>query len=113
MQKAHSSLLVLKRIVDLCVRHRAGVEPYVNKVELAVHRLSGRAHQHDIVDIGAMKVDLLVVFLRIVAGHEAAVAVRIALHHTGLYSLIDLIVERGNRVDTYLLGAVGPSSGCG
>ena len=71
---ALDAFLVLEGIVLLSVWHGSGVEPDVNEVEFAVHGFSGRAHKHDVVDIGTMEVDLVVVFGCINARLEAFVA---------------------------------------
>ena len=52
-------LLVFKRIMPLCERHRAGVIPAVDDFLLAVHVAAAlRAGQHDVIDIRAMQLDI-------------------------------------------------------
>src|SRR5574344_1506284 len=85
--------LVLKRIVNLCVRHRTRVKPYVDEVALALHRFTALAHEHDVVNIRAMEVDLVIVLLRIITGNKSFVFQWIALHHSGSYGLFNLVVE--------------------
>ena len=58
-----NQFLILKRIMYLCIRHRTGIEPHVDKVALALHRLAGAAHQHNIVNVRTMDVNAVVVFL--------------------------------------------------
>ena len=54
-------LLVLKRIVPLRERHRAGIVPAVDNLFFAVHFAAAlRAGQHDIVDIRAVQLDVRV-----------------------------------------------------
>ena len=97
---------ILKRIVVLCVRHRAGVEPYVNQVELAVHRLSGRRNKHDAIHVRTMQVNHArsVVGCAIVAYLEFRPGV--SLHHTGFDRLVDLRHQFLNRTDADLFLSV-------
>ena len=76
-----TSHLTLKRIVQLRIRHRTRVEPYVDKIALTVHRFALIVHQHDIIDIGAVQVNLIIVFLRVVAWHKTFIFQRVALHY--------------------------------
>ena len=62
---------VLKRIMNLRVRHAAGVEPHVDEVGFALHGLTCLAAEYYVVDIRAVKVNPVVILLRIIAGHEA------------------------------------------
>ena len=57
------SLLVLKWIMYLSIRHRAGVKPHINKVSLSVQRFARLAYKHDIVYIRTMHVYLFIVLL--------------------------------------------------
>ena len=95
--------LILKRIVDLCVRHRTRVKPYVDEVALALHWLTALAHEHDVVNIRAMEVDLVIVLLRIITGNESFVFQWVALHHSGSYSLFNLVVEFLHTANALLL----------
>ena len=64
---------VLEGIVHLCVGHSTRVEPHVDEVALAVHGLALLAHEDDVVDIGAVQVDAVVVLARHIAHDEALV----------------------------------------
>ena len=77
----------------LSVRHRTGVEPHVNEVGLALHGLALVADEHDVVHIGAVQVNAVVVLLRHVAGHEALCLQRVLGHDAGLDGLFYLVVE--------------------
>ena len=61
-------LLVLKRIVMLCERHCAGVEPAVNNLRYTVHFFSAvRAGDHYIVDKRTVKLNLSLVSVHLLA----------------------------------------------
>ena len=83
----------LERIVLLRVRHGTRVEPYVDKVGLAAHRLAVVVDKDHLVDIRTVEVYLVVVLLGVVAGYETAFLQRVLLHHTGLDALLYLSVE--------------------
>ena len=100
--------LVFERIVNLGIWHGPAVEPYVDKIGLAMHRFSRRSHKHDVVDIGTVQVDAVVVFRGIVAWHEAFVAQGIGGHHSGGHSFVDFIEESLHGIDAYFfLAAFG------
>ena len=84
---------VLKRIVHLSVRHGADVEPHVDEVGLTLHRLACGRHQFNIVHVRTVHVDTVIVLLAHVAGHEAFLLQRVALHDASLDSILNLIVE--------------------
>ena len=44
-----------------------------------------------------MQVNLVIVLLAVVTGNEALILVRVACHHTGSNSLLNLIIKLGNR----------------
>ena len=85
--------LVLKRIVDLGIRHGTRVKPNVDKVGFAVHRRAGGRNQNDVVDIRTVEVDEVVVFATVIAGNETFVFERIGRHHTGGDSLLDFVIK--------------------
>ena len=61
-------LLVLKRIVMLCERHCAGVEPAVNNLRYTVHFFSAvRAGDHYIIDKRTVKLNLPLVSVHLLA----------------------------------------------
>ena len=61
-------LLVLKRIVMLCERHCAGVEPAVNNLRYTVHFFSAvRAGDHYIIDKRTVKLNLSLVSVHLLA----------------------------------------------
>ncbi len=90
---------VLERIVYLGVRHRARIEPHVDQVALALHRLALRRGEHYAVDIGTVQVDVggRVVLLRHVA--HAEVLIRVLGHVAGGDTLLDLGDELLHRTD--------------
>ena len=94
--------LVLKRIVNLGIRHGTRVEPNVDKVGFAVHRCAGGRNQHDVVDIRTVQVDEVVVFAAVIAGNESFLLERIGRHHTGGDSLLDFVIKFLDRADTDL-----------
>ncbi len=98
--------LALEGVVQLGVGHGAGVEPHVDEVALAVHGLAVVAHEHDAVDVRAVQVNLVVVFLREVAHHEALVLEGVRRHEAGLDSFLDLIVELLDGADALLVAVL-------
>ena len=62
---AVQQFLILKGIVELCEGHSTRVKPHVDEVCLTAHGLARGRDQDDIIDIGAVQVDLIVVLLRI------------------------------------------------
>ena len=99
-------LLILERVMDLCVRHSAGVEPYVDEVRLALHRAPCGGDEHDVVHVRAMQVDAVVILGRVGVGHEAAVLIGIALHEARLHGAFDLGVEFADGADALLFRVV-------
>ena len=102
---------VLKRIMQLGERHGTAVKPHVNEVRLAPHRLSLAAHEHDVVNIGAVQVDAVVVLLAVVAGGEALVAQRIARHQACGDGFINGLIKFGHRADAARLAVLGAPDG--
>ena len=84
---------IFERIVYLSVWHRAGVEPHVDEVALALHLLARGRNEEDVIDIRTVQVDLVVVLLRHVARNEALVFQQIALHDTSLDGFLYLVVQ--------------------
>ena len=68
---------ILKRVVNLRIRHSTRIKPYIDKVALALHRLALRRCKHDRIDIGTVQVDILnrVVLLRHIADLEVLVGI--------------------------------------
>ena len=91
--------LVLERIMNLSIRHRAGIEPYVDQVGLALHRLTAFGNQNHIIHIRTVQVDLFVVLLRIFARLEFQFLIRVGLHQPGFYGFLNFIVQFFNRTD--------------
>ena len=98
--------LTLKRIVELCVRHRTRVEPNVDEVALAVHRLTLVVNEYDIVYIRTVEVYAVVVLLRVVARYEAFVLKRVRRHNTGSHSLLYFSIKLFERTDALLAALV-------
>ena len=95
-------LLVLERVVQLAVRHRAGVEPDIDEVALAVHLLTRRGDQHDGIDVGFVQVDVVVVvLLRHIVDLE--VLIRIFGHKAGGDGLVDFGHQLLDGTDADLL----------
>ena len=91
--------LMFERIMDLCIRHGTGIEPYVDKVCLTFHRFTARTNQKHIIHERTMKIDLIIIGLIIVTGNEAFILQRIVRHHTGSNSLFYFIVKFLYRTD--------------
>ena len=89
--------------MNLGVWHRTRIEPHIDKITLALHGLAALRNEYDIVNIRTMQVDLVVVLLRHIAGHETVVLQRVTLHESSLHSLLDLVVEFLYRTDADLL----------
>ena len=99
-------VLVLERIVYLGVRHRTRIKPYVDKVELALHRATRRRYENDVVDIRTVQVDFLIVFLGIVTRNEAFILQGIGGHHAGGYRFLNFIPESLHGVNDEFLGSI-------
>ena len=56
-------VLVFERIVNLCVWHSARIEPNVDEVQFALQHSATLAHEPNLVDVGTMEVDAVVVLL--------------------------------------------------
>ena len=89
---AVEQLLVLERIVDLGIRHGAGVEPDVDEVALALHRLAAVGDERDLVHVGTVQIDFVVVLSRIFTGDKALRFVRIGFHEAGSDSLVYFLI---------------------
>ena len=90
----------------LSVRHRAGVEPNIDKVCLTGHLLSGRTDKEYVIDIRPVEINPVVVLLAHVLRIKTIVLKRIACHESGFHSLVDLGVELCDRADADLLLSV-------
>ena len=90
----------------LGVRHRAGVEPYVDEVALADHLLPAVADKEDIVDVRPVEVYLVVILKAHISRVETLVGQRIGGHNAGLDGLLDLVVELLDGAYAFLLLAV-------
>ncbi len=100
------SLLVFERVVHLCIGHGARVEPYVDQIGFAVHRLALGRYQDDLIHVGPVEVDVgrRVVLLRHVADLE--VLVGIFGHESGGDRLLDLAHQLPDRADALELRVV-------
>ena len=99
-------LLILERVMDLCVRHGARVEPYVDEVRLTLHRAPCGGDEHDVVHVRAMQVDAVVILGRVSVGHEAVVLIGIAFHEARFHGALDLGVEFADGADALLFRIV-------
>ena len=90
----------------LCVRHCAGIEPYVDKVALANHLAAAVRHKEDIVHIRPVKIDEIIVLQGHVLRIEAFVLQGVGGHDAGLDGLLDLVVKLIYRADAFFLPAV-------
>ena len=95
---------MLERIVLLRIGHGARIEPHVDQVALAAHRLALGRDEHDLVHIGTVQVDLGIVLLRHVAHTELLVG--ILLHHAGRDRALDLGRQLLHRTDAFQLGVI-------
>ena len=97
---------VLERIVVLCIRHRAAVEPNIDEVQLTLHRLTARRNEDDSVYVRAVQVDdrRIVVSLAVVA--HLVFRPRVGFHEARFHGLVYLGEQLCNRTDTNLLFAV-------
>ena len=97
---------VLKRIVVLRIGHSSRIEPYIDKVQFALHRLSGRGDKDDRVHIRTVEINnrRIIVSLAIVAYDMFGPWVR--LHEACLHGLVYLGEQLCDRTDTDLLGAI-------
>ncbi len=100
------SVLVLKRIVVLRIRHSTRIKPYINEVEFALHRFAARRAENDTVHIRAVEVNhrRVVVLFRVVA--YDMFGVRVLFHKARSDGLVYLLEEFLDRPDTYLFLSV-------
>ena len=70
----------LERIVHLCIRHSARIEPNIDQIAFAYHPFSFRRYQHNVIDIRTVQIKFIVILFREVTldirgkrvfGHEA------------------------------------------
>ena len=85
--------------MELCIRHGTAVEPHVDEVVFASHRLSCVVYEYDVVHVRAVEVDAVVVFLTVIAHDETAFLKRIALHNACTDGFFYLVVEFFYRSD--------------
>ena len=78
-------LAVLKGVVQLCVGHRPGVKPHIDEICLPDHRSSLAVAEDQVVHIGSVEIDPLVIIVRILAYDKASIGKGVALHQPPLY----------------------------
>ncbi len=96
--------LVLKGVMELGVRHRSAIEPDVDQVGLALHRLPAGRYQHDVVGIGAVQVHAVVVTVAHIRRVEGCI--RIGGHYASGHRTCDLFLQLLQRADAELFGAI-------
>ena len=99
--------LVFEGIVNLCIRHGTRVKPNVDEVEFASEHLTRFAHEFDVIYIGTVQVDKVIVCLVVIARYEALCLQGIFGHHACSNRLFNFVVEFFNRTDTNLFAAFG------
>ena len=99
-------LLVFKWIMNLGVGHSSRIKPDIDEVQFACEHSTARAHQFDIIHVGAVEVNAVVVPLAHVAHHETLLLQRIASHHASVHSLFDFVVEFLHAADADFLAGV-------
>ncbi len=92
------------RIEDLRKRHRTTVEPDINQIRLAFHRLTAVRDQHNIVHIGSVQVNLVILQLSVLL--QVQPLPRKLVHHTGIQCLLHLLVKFPHGTNTFLLLAI-------
>ena len=90
-------LFILKGIMNLRIRHRARVKPYVDKVFFALHWLSGSRNKDDVIDIRTMEVYTVIIILIIFSRDKSCFLIRILSHDTGGNSTLYFVVQLLNR----------------
>ena len=85
-------ITVFEGIVLLCVWHSTRIKPNVDEVSLTLHGLACRRNQRDIVDIGTMHVNAIVVLLTHIARYEAFLLEGIRWHYTSCDSFLNLVI---------------------
>ena len=78
-------LAVLKGVVQLSVGHRPGVKPHIDEVGLPDHRLPLAVAEGQVVHIGSVEIDPLVILVRILAHDKASIGQGIAFHQPPLH----------------------------
>ena len=99
--------LVFEGIVNLRVRHSTRVKPNVDEVEFASEHLTRFANELDVIYIGAVQVDKVIVCLVIIARHETLCLQGIFGHHASCNCLFNFVVEFFYRTDANLFAAFG------
>ena len=97
---------VLERIVILCIRHCAAIEPYVDEVQFALHRLAARRHEDDAVHIRTMQIDDRRIVVRLAIIAHFVLRPRVRFHEARLHRFLDFIEQFCDRTDTNFLFAV-------
>ena len=73
-------LAVLEGVVQLCVGHCPGVKPHIDEVCLPNHRPSLAVAEDQVVHIGSVEIDPLVIIVRILTYDKPSIGKGIALH---------------------------------
>ena len=98
--------LVFKRIMYLSIGHGSRVKPNIDEVQFACEHSTARAHQFDIIHVGTMEVNAVVVLLAHVAHLETLLLERVVGHHASGHSLFDFVVEFLHATDADFLAGV-------
>ena len=93
--------------MQLSVGHGAGIEPNVNEVSLAAHGSTGGRNEHNLIDVGAVQVNAVIVLSAVVSGHKTFLLQRIRFHESALHALFDFCIELFQRGDAHFLFRVG------
>ena len=103
---AIQQFFVLERIVDLCIRHGTGIEPYVYQVRFTLHGFAVFGYEDDIIHIRTVQVYLIIIFSIVLTGYETFILIRIGLHESGSYGFLYFIIKLFNRTDADFLAVV-------
>ena len=100
-------VFVLEWVVELCIRHSTAVEPHVDEVEFTLHWLAAFAHEHDVVNVWTVQVNLIVVFVAVIANHETSLLPWVLSHHASCHGFLHFVVEFFHAADTNFFVCVG------
>ena len=99
---------VLKRIVILCIRHGAGVEPHVDKVQFTFHRFAGRRNEDDIIYVRTVEIDDRGIIISFGIVTHFMLRPGVGFHEACFHRFLDFIEQFRNRTDAnFFLSILG------
>ena len=94
---------VLKRIMNLCVRHGTAVKPHIDEVGLTFHGFARLADKRNLIDKRTVKVYAVIILLAVIIRHESEILQCVGRHEPCRNALFYLIIQLVHRTDAYLV----------